>query len=356
MTDQLIRSRNDKQKSRDLLGDDEYKRQESAKRKARRDAAKLLKTKPKNPIFEEIYQAKAKIASDQGKTILRSSVDQQVKKIINLKKKMQDDGEEFDFLKDTKKVIKFIEKSKNWKTPNSVSSIIQAIASITKALPDFDKTYTIYSKYSVKLRNATTKQDDENLSSEKEKESAVPWETLKSLHKTKNLSLRNKAIVAFYTLLPPRRLDPGYLKIVYGDEYPDDEKYNYLVINGDKSTLIYDNYKTSKYYGTQSIAVPAALLKILKAYIKDEGLKEGDALFGKPDGSVYAKFFPVLSQAFKAAYPEKPITVNILRHSKITDFLTKKTRSTAEKKKMATLMGHSPDLQQKYLRLDQANE
>ena len=87
------------------------------------------------------------------KTIKKESVAQQFKKITNLYKKIfgsVTDCNNLDFLKDTNKIISFI--NSNYKTDNSRNSQVQAIASILQVLPEYKNEYVFYSKYSTDKR------------------------------------------------------------------------------------------------------------------------------------------------------------------------------------------------------------
>ena len=88
----------------------------------------------------------------------------------------------------------------------------------------------------------------------------------------------------------------------------------------------------------------------MKNHIIDEGIEEGDPIFGTKDGRYLKNFSQTLTGAFKKP-TAKMISVDILRHSYISDFLSK-SRSDKEKNDVATRMGHSEKLQSRYRRLD----
>jgi integrase len=106
-------------------------------------------------------------------------------------------------------------------------------------------------------------------------------------------------------------------------------------------------YKTFKTYGEQTLNVPPRLVKVLKGYVKDRDLKEGDYLFPSKNGKPYSNFSGVLKDAF---HPVN-VTANSLRHSYISNFLSK-TRSEADRAKAAAAMGQSLNMQSKYLRME----
>jgi integrase len=130
-----------------------------------------------------------------------------------------------------------------------------------------------------------------------------------------------------------------------------DNDFNYVIMNGKTPVkLVYLKYKTDKSYGKIKIPIPKQLQTILKAYISEYKLDNGDPLFGTNAGRYYKNFSSEISKVFEK-YTQKKITANLIRHSFITRYLSKK-RSTADKKKIAMLMGHSIESQSAYDRID----
>ena len=84
------------------------------------------------------------------------------------------DCNNLDFLKNTKKVIDFI--NKHYKTATSRNSQVQAIASILQVLPEYKDEYTFYSKFSTKERQKITKKAEDNLITDKESPNILAWD------------------------------------------------------------------------------------------------------------------------------------------------------------------------------------
>jgi hypothetical protein len=133
-----------------------------------------------------------------------------------------------------------------------------------------------------------------------------------------------------------------------------DEDFNWLIVDNETKNpkkIVMLKYKTEKMYGRYEIELENKLYKkILKDYIIENDLKEGDPVFGTAKGSYYSSFSPVLSGQFKTA-TKKNISVNLLRHAYISDFLKKK-RTPAERKALAKQMGHDIGIQIMYERVD----
>jgi site-specific recombinase XerD len=337
------------------LGEDEYKRLESEKRRLRRNANKpvaVIKTDPCDKMIQKVYKYKsAQLAKlTPPRTIKIESVAQQIKKITNLYFKITglvSDCSDFSFLTDTKKVLDFI--NANFNTANSRSSQVQSISSILIALPEYKKEYEFYSKQSILDRNLINKTDDNNEITDKERPNIVPWLDIKNLYKTVR-SDKDKALIALYTLLPPRRVSDIALLTISEDDY--DDKLNHIIVdkNDQPKLFIYNVYKTNKTYGKVTINIPSRLSDILKTYIDNQGLELGSPLFPTASDDYYKNFSEVVTNTFKK-YTNKNINVNLLRHAYITNFLNVK-RSINDKKDLSRLMGHSISTQSKYDRVD----
>lgn len=190
--------------------------------------------------------------------------------------------------------------------------------------------------------------------SEREKAAWVDWkDILKQVPKAPKAGdsmTQEQVLLAIYTLIPPVRLDYNALSIV---QYPATiEKGNYLQIqNKNKMSLILTEYKTSETYGATTIVVPTRLCKIINSYL--ETMPKKKFLFS-PKGSLdkpfktAESFGAYLRDTLKAIF-EKPLTIDILRHSYIT-WLKRNDVSSSKKKKAAKIMGHSLEMQEAYVK------
>jgi hypothetical protein len=93
------------------------------------------------------------------------------------------------------------------------------------------------------------------------------------------------------------------------------------------------------------------LRDILKTHIITNEIKQNEAVFPTSRGLYHhpANMSNALTEIFKNTIGRE-ITFNLLRHIKISDFLSK-PRSIAERKALAKQMGHSIDIQSKYQRI-----
>ena len=187
--------------------------------------------------------------------------------------------------------------------------------------------------------------------SEREKAAWVDWKDIlkqtPKAPKSNEVMTQEQVLLAMYTLIPPVRLDYHALSIV---QHPATTQGNYLSINNkNKMTLILTEYKTSETYGDATIVLPVRLCKIINNYL--ESFPKKKYLFS-PKNSLEKPFksaetFGVYIRDTLKAIFEKPLGIDILRHSYIT-WLKRNDVSLAKKKKAAMVMGHSLETQEAY--------
>jgi hypothetical protein len=339
-----------------LLGRDVFNKQQATARTARRHAKKPPKVKqpkieeePKPPIsifkrerynqlITKIYNIKLKRLL-KGKSIKRETVKQNLTRVFNIYKYMN--GSElvifnFDWLKDKNDVIKFI--TARYNTLKSQNNQITAIASILETMPKYANLYKSYFKLGVDNNKKIKDERGDNLLNDKDKVNIPLWSDILAIL-PKITDKRDKAIISIYVLIPPRRLDYRLLKL--GIE--NNNEFNYYK----NEHLIFNKYKTAKFFKQQIFQIPNSLKKILDDYIESANLEEGDFIFGRSGIKPYLNFGQHITKIFKK-YNLK-ISVNSLRHSFISDFL-KIPRSVNEKKRIADRMAHSINEQAFYFK------
>jgi integrase len=191
----------------------------------------------------------------------------------------------------------------------------------------------------------------------------LPWDKILELEdavKNTNINpVENLAIYYLYTQLPPRRLEYGSLIIQIEGEFENNKKKNYVVLDKKLKVvkkIILNTYKTSEKYGPYVIDnVPEKLSDAIVNLIKEQDYKAGDHLFMNSRGKPYGNSFSSrLKDVFDQAI-NRPITLNILRHSYITYFINNNT-TTLKKKMIANQMGHSTNMQDLYKRFEEKDE
>ena len=372
------RVRDSRARTRANIGDNAYKAQEAAKRKARRHRTQQETTTVThsedsknelencNDLLKLVTKAKMKLAKASGKIITEKTIANQFTKVQNIYKFMNDGKKsnctDLGWVRNTKNVISFIQSGDRWKTKSSQNSQLSALASILVAMKGYEQAYTIYSNLSSENAKEMGEDADEIKLTENEKQNIVPWHKIQNIYKktTGEQNLESKALIALLTLLPPRR-NQDYRLLTLSNNVKlanANKSYNYLIVdkNINPIKLIYNKFKTAKSFGTQEFNVPPRLGLILKAYIKDYEIEMGEPLFYTKKGGkkgYHANFTQLITNVFKP-HTGKNTTINLLRHALITDFLSKK-RTPAQKKRLANLMGHSVAQQALYDRIDLQN-
>lgn len=195
-----------------------------------------------------------------------------------------------------------------------------------------------------------------NLMSETQKTKALTWDELKNMDSSFTES-RGHALYSIFTKIPPRR-PQDYRVMKIGIDT--DNNFNYLVLSTpadlDFPHFVFNRYKTStkKGYGKYIATIPDDLAVVLKKYIDDYSLKDGDFLFynkTKDQPFDSSTFSSMISGIFHARTGKK-MDVNSIRHAYATHILSEKI-SMNELEKIAKAMGTSRnELMNTYNKLD----
>ena len=144
-------------------------------------------------------------------------------------------------------------------------------------------------------------------------------------------------MLSLYVLIPPRRSsDYTMMKIRNFNK----EKDNYVDLS--KGELVFNNYKTNKTYGTQSVKVTPKLKTILKKWI---AINPTDNLLVDSKGNPLAvsRLTIRMNEIFG-----KRVSTSMLRHIFVTDVVLKNAPKLNELEDVASSMGHSVSTQANY--------
>lgn len=148
------------------------------------------------------------------------------------------------------------------------------------------------------------------------------------------------AIVKLYDEVPVR--DDFQLKVVDKVADTKDTNFNYILTYPSKnSKVILNNFKTKENYGAIKESISKETSKLLRDYMKNNDIKVGDYLFGSDKLSSY-----ITANNNKLGVNKGFSTY---RHMKISEELGK-VKSIPERQSLASVMGHSPMTQLKYVR------
>lgn len=171
-------------------------------------------------------------------------------------------------------------------------------------------------------------------------EQLLSWPEVKALkEKASKLSDQDYLIYLLYTEMPPLRADFTDLFLATRDSKKRPGNFLVLPAKG-KTKLVLQEYKTAKKYGRQVFTLPDSITTQLKkiitpAYEHTSILRMTPNLLGKKVSSIFQQL------------SGKRMSINLLRHAYIKDFLSKK-RSIKDKEKLAKKMLHSTTLQEQY--------
>jgi hypothetical protein len=251
------------------------------------------------------------------------------------------------FWKNSKKIIAYLRT-----TPlNSAKTILSALTVLTLKHPSCEDFRTEMNRLAEKQLS------QKKLQLARPNEIIVPWKQLQGqyhrlwtdfspifkfddLKLPEFLVLRDLVLAACFMLIPPRRIkDYTDLKLRNVDK----EKDNYLVC-GQTPALVFNSYKTAKFYGSQKVELPSNLFHILKKWSE---FNPYEYMFNNGDNQPLKQpeITRILNKIFGVG-----VSVNVLRHSYITEYL-KNTPKLADMERLASDMGHSVAEQQLYRRV-----
>ena len=271
-------------------------------------------------------------------------------RMVNILRKAFDipDGE-IEFLKDSQKVIDWIEGSKY--ALNSKKAIYIAIVGTLKSEDGYD--LQPYRDQMDKYNKEVVANYNEQTLSKSEETKYLPWtEILEAVEKARVAvedvwTLQEYVVLSLYTLMPPVRLDYGEMKVVPVE--PDEPVGNYLVWSAQhkKPYFYFSDYKTFKVYGVMRIKLCPALVKVLEEWLAypDQYLLVDRS--GSPLGAV------ALGQLIISTFQKhcgKKVGVSMLRHSYIS-YVRAKELPIKKSDALAHQMMHSPKMSMIYRKL-----
>lgn len=251
------------------------------------------------------------------------------------------------FLKSTRRIIEFLETA----PMSSAKTTFAALVVLTQEHP---KTADVYRAEMNRLSEIYRESEKHQTLSKNEV--FVPWTELQEQYKemmtklsplfsTKQpnfqiyLILRDLVVASVYMLIPPRRIkDFTHFKLKDVDKKVD----NYFQ-DGAKPKFVFNTYKTSKHYGPQEVEIPPELYQILKQFLK---VNKWTYLFNTATDAPMSQ--SQLTRCLNRIFGDR-VSVNVLRHSYISEFLKDAPKLT-EMEKLAKDMGHSVVEQQFYRR------
>jgi len=211
----------------------------------------------------------------------------------------------------------------------------------------FYNKYQFLSKYIINLNKEYELERDNNKVDEKDKDKIIKDYDEETLYANLNKlgTPMKKLIYGLYTLIPPRRLEYNKMVLSAISEKRNNET-NYIVLRKmEPIKFIFNDYKTSKSYGTVEIVIPERLRPIIRDYLKKNKKKRGDKFLDLNTN----QFIKLIKETFKEIYGVE-ITVRWLRMGYAT-YIDSLNLSNNEKQELAIKMGHNREQSSKYRKL-----
>ena len=293
-----------------------------------------------------------------------NSIKMYVSNLEKLKKLF--DSDNYDFLKDEKKIL---DKLKDL-SDNTIRNYLNAILIYLMAI-NSDKKYDDEIKIYTDLRDELNKKYEDNQASgtisEKQKANFVDIseiykmiETMgkeikdRKIKKKEDLTSKDKQLLMIYIIFNiyvrlPMRNDVAGMEAISKRRYnklSEEEKKekNFLVVEKSKMNMILNKYKTSKKYEENKIDIPKDLEKLLRLYIRINGM---GTLFKSSTGTPLSRnaLSQLLIKTTKKYMDGKSISTTMLRKIYLS---SKYSDVKEEMEKDAKVMGHSVETGQKY--------
>jgi hypothetical protein len=272
--------------------------------------------------------------SRKSRETTQSTKDVYLKNIIRLNNKQpikykKNGDPNYDFLKDTDKILERITKLKG----NSQRTYLISIVTTLRGLKQYDATYEFYYKCMMQIAEDLKKGSNTKSESQQKnwieqnqvisvyedlKEKAMPLLVKKKVDDQEWAIILDFVILSLYVLQPVRRNKDYQLMLYVNDKnIIENIEFNYYLPKIKK--FEFNQYKTSGTYNTQEVDVNPELVDILTKYAKIHPLKKQKNFYllvnykGEPLLAVNA-ITRILNRIFG-----RPIGVSMLRNISLTD-------------------------------------
>lgn len=245
-------------------------------------------------------------------------------------------------------------KNLNDKSFETKKAYINSILTLFKYTKDMKcmkkKQYDCWFKHFQEVNEITEKKYDNIEASDKQINSFVPWKEIIEKRDSLDKNSDPYLILCLYTMIPPSRADMNNIKIVKEEPIAKEIKKqpNYLIINGKKMTLVYNEFKSKgRSIPKYEKELPDELVNIIADSLKRS---PRDFLIVSPRNNEpyinvnsYTKYVhDILHRIF-----DKKVTFNTLRHSFVNE-LDFNVLTPGERDAIARDLMHSERTMQRY--------
>jgi hypothetical protein len=380
------------------LGVEEYKKQQREKAKARRDKMKIkaeISDPNVDPLVMEVIQAIREMKINVAKqpefkekfkeeaiekakiSVEKFTVDQGcsdvIQSLINHNKKVGDtvkprtlksyfsklktlynrytgnvwDCKDFEWLRDTDKILNFIANHDRWKS-TSKWGYINAVTSILSRVLGYDEAYKVYSEANKAGLTKYLNKREENMLSPEQEANIIPWTEVMKLLPPDDMAER---VIFELVRFIPRR-SGTYRMLTWRKSHSDE--HNYVLMEKDKITkMILNKYKTSRTYGRYEVPVPAKLGNLISKYINSYDIPEDGYMFPDSKGREQnqGQFSRWVTDIMADLTGGKRMGTTLMRIS-YASYAVKKYQSVKQQKIVAQNLAHSLDQLRLYAKID----
>ena len=234
--------------------------------------------------------------------------------------------------------------------PTSYKAHFSTILSLFRYNPAFKaKNVAHVEKWATSFRGAddeVSKRYESNQPSAKQLAGYVAYSDIIKARDELPIGHLHRLLLGCYTYIRPLRCEFGEVAIYKSRVPVDDPAPNHILINGnDTATLVIKNFKTQKHHDAFNIALPEPFVKDIATSLDDAPRKW---LFVNANQDPYGskQFSKWASIVFEKIF-KRPLTVSLIRHSFINE-LDFNSMSIVDKKEVASAMGHTVAMQDKY--------
>jgi integrase len=230
-------------------------------------------------------------------------------------------------------------------TPTRQKAMLSALIAISTN----KKTTEVYKKKMLDVAQQCREIDESQQKSDKQEDNWESWDSVLKVYReledealplfkkdklsSNNIkTLQHYVILSCYVLIPPRRI-ADYIFFKCKDIEPKSDNW----FDDKTNELVFNNYKTSKNYGTQRVECPPSLQAVFHKWFPIASKYSEYMLFNSYGNHLSQ---PQLTKMLNAIF-DKNISASMLRHIYVSDVTLKDMPKLSELEKVAADMGHS---------------
>jgi len=261
-------------------------------------------------------------------------------------KRLNDIFDDDDYLTDPKIVIDYLKQ--NYPNLSSNKTYLSALLWYVK-----DKSKSAYDAYKAeidRLRPQVALKETNQTLTKSQEENYIKWSILKNagrsalkMYNEGKIPLADALVCLLYTEQVPVRADYINMIFIRDIRKATNKNTNYCLLRVRNPVFIFQEYKTAGKYGRVIIKIKPIVYKLLVE-------RHNQMIDEKATNLLFTDDQPNFSRRVKNAFNkvvDKEVSINLIRHSFLTDFLSKNP-SLHKKQEVAVMMMNSPAVGEAY--------